>query len=197
MAHIERSEPRSAEPAGWSRRRFAGALAGAAALLPLVALDRAARAAEPRASGTPGQAGKPEPAGAGAAAGFTPEQAAQLERAKFVYISSTRKDGSPSQPAEIWFMVSDGALWVASKPSSWRAKRIRWGRPMATIWIGSRSGPSFRARGEIVKDPRRYDELCARYAAKYADGWPRWERSFRDGLPSGERVLIRYAPVAG
>jgi len=49
----------------------------------------------------------------------------QLADARFVYIQSTRKDGALSKPAEIWFAVMDGAVWVGSSPDSWRAKRIR------------------------------------------------------------------------
>jgi hypothetical protein len=132
-----------------------------------------------------------------ASGGLGANDVALLERSPYVYISSTRKDGSLSTPAEIWFMWSDGAVWVATPPTSWRAKRIRWGRPMAKIWIGTRDGPSFRAKGEIVNDPKRYDQLFAAFAAKYPDRWSRWEKSFREGLASGERVLIRYTPSPG
>jgi hypothetical protein len=87
-------------------------------------------------------------------------------------------------------------VWLGTRPDSWRAKRIRWKRPMATIWIGSPEGPSIRARGEFVTDPARYDMLCRDYGAKYPARWPRWEASFREGLSNGERVLIRYVPVS-
>jgi len=128
---------------------------------------------------------------------LTPEQEKQLAAAKFVYIQSTRKDGTLSKPAEIWFAVMDGALWVGSSPDSWRAKRIRWGRPQAKIAIGSPSGPAFRATGAFVKDAALATKFCDALAVKYPDGWPRWEKSFREGLVDGKRVLIRYAPVAG
>jgi hypothetical protein len=132
-----------------------------------------------------------------AAGTLSPEQLKELAAAKFVYIQSTRKDGTLSKPAEIWFAVMDGALWVGSSPDSWRAKRIRWGRPQAKIAIGSTSGPSFRATGSFVKDPALATKFCDALAVKYPDGWPRWEKSFRDGLADGKRVLIKYAPVAG
>lgn len=132
-----------------------------------------------------------------AAGTLSPEQLKQLGEAKFVYIQSTRKDGTLSKPAEIWFAVMDGALWVGSSPESWRAKRIRWGRPQAKIAIGSVDGPSFRATGSFVKDPAMYQKFCDQLAGKYPEKWSRWEQSFREGLKSGERVLIRYAPVAG
>jgi hypothetical protein len=163
----------------WTRRdvlRTGGSLAVAAL---------AARATSARADAPP------------AAGKLTPEQEKQLAAATFVYISSTRKDGTLGKPAEIWFAVMDGAVWVGSAPDSWRAKRIRWGRPQAKIAIGSPSGPSFRATGSFVKDADAYKKFCDQLAVKYPDRWPRWEKSFREGLASGERVLIRYAPVAG
>lgn len=132
-----------------------------------------------------------------AAGKLSPELEKQLAAAKFVYIQSTRKDGTLSKPAEIWFAVMDGALWVGSSPDSWRAKRIRWGRPQAKIAIGSPSGPAFSATGAFVKDPALAKRFCDALAVKYPDGWPRWEKSFREGLVDGKRVLIRYAPVAG
>ena len=132
-----------------------------------------------------------------AAGTLGPEQLKELAAAKFVYIQSTRKDGALGKPAEIWFAVMDGALWVGSSPDSWRAKRIRWGRPQAKIAIGSTGGPSFRATGSFVKDAALATKFCDALAVKYPDGWPRWEKSFRDGLADGKRVLIKYAPVAG
>ncbi|MFN8642360.1 MAG: hypothetical protein U0802_12155 [Candidatus Binatia bacterium] len=39
----------------------------------------------------------------------------QLATSKYVYISSTRKDGSLSTPAEIWYMWHDGAVYVGTR----------------------------------------------------------------------------------
>jgi hypothetical protein len=180
-------DPRSI---GRPRRFIVPAIAtSAAAALALCAL--AARVPEARAAeGAPAPTTKP----AAGAQALSESDRALLEKSQFVYISSTRKDGTLSKPAEIWFMYADGSVWVATPPTSWRAKRIRWGRPMAKIWIGKPSGPSFTAKGELVKDPKRYDEMFAAYAVKYPGQWARWEKSFRDGLASGERVLIRYTP---
>lgn len=141
------------------------------------------------ADGAPGGVASPAPL-------VSAEQERLLRESPYVYISSTRKDNTPSRKAEIWFFWRDGSIWVGTRPDSWRAKRIRWKRPMATIWIGSSDGPAIRARGEFVTDPSRYAMLCDAYATKYPERWPKWEKSFRDGLASGERVLIRYIPVA-
>jgi hypothetical protein len=165
----------------------------AALALGLLAITTLARAEPAKPTATAVTAAlSPE---AAVVSSLTAEQRELLAQSRFVYIASTRKDGNLSQPAEIWFMWADGSVWVASSPNSWRAKRIRWGRPMAKIWIQKPDGPSFRARGETVADPARYDELCDAFSVKYSERWPRWEKSFRDGLRSGERVLIRYTPV--
>lgn len=120
----------------------------------------------------------------------------ELSTAKYVYISSTRKDGSLSQPAEIWFMYNQGAVYVGTLPTSWRAKRIRAGRPQAKIAVGKGDGPSFTAKGEIVKDPAMQQVMLETYAKKYPDAWPKFEQKFRDGFKDGSRILIKYTPVA-
>jgi len=174
---------RTSEQRTWSRRdvlRAGGSLAAAALVAPLA----------------PAFADAPAPSAAPATGKLTPEQRKQLQAAKCVYISSTRKDGTLGKPAEVWFALMDDAVWVGSSPKSWRVKRIRWGRPQAKIAIGSPQGPSFRATGEIVQDPALYAKFCDQLAVKYPEAWSRWERSFREGLASGERVLIRYTPVA-
>lgn len=119
-----------------------------------------------------------------------------LADATYVYIATERKAGGFGTPAEIWFMWDAGAVWVASPPASWRAKRIRAGRTKAQIAVGRRNGPTFAADGAFVRDPAVYEKLCATFAKKYPDGWPKYEANFRNGLRDGSRVLMRYRPVA-
>lgn len=113
----------------------------------------------------------------------------------YVYIATQRKDGSFGAAAEIWFMYDRGAVWVASPSTAWRVKRIRAGRPLAQIAVGSRNGPTFTAKGSFVRDPAAYALLYATFAKKYPDGWPRYEAKFREGLKDGSRVLMRYDPI--
>src|SRR5512139_2315718 len=118
-----------------------------------------------------------------------------LKTSKYVYISSTRKDGNLGEPAEIWFLYHQGSVYVGSSPKSWRARRIKWGRPQAKIWVGKRDGPPFVASGKIVDDPEVQAIMLKTFAEKYPEGWGRYERSFREGFKDGSRVLIRYTPV--
>jgi len=119
-----------------------------------------------------------------------------LESAKYVYISSTRKDGALSAPAEIWYVWLDGAVYVGTRPTSWRVKRIKAGRPDAKIAVGSVEGPSFLATGALVSDTGLEEKMMQAYAKRYPDGWPKYEAAFRAGFKDGSRVLVRYTPKA-
>lgn len=130
-----------------------------------------------------------------AAESLAPEVVRALETSPYVYIATQRKGGGFGGPAEIWFMWDQGAVWVASPTTTWRVKRIRAGRPAARIAVGSKTGPTFDARGSLVRDPATYTRLYATYAKKYPDGWQKYEARFREGLADGSRVLMRYDPV--
>lgn len=129
-----------------------------------------------------------------AAAELSPELQKTLADSKYVYISSTRKDGSLSQPAEIWYFYQGGAVYVGTRPASWRVKRIKAGRPAAKIAVGTVDGPSFAATGSIVNDPAVQTQLLETFARKYSDRWSTHEKSFRDGFKDGSRVLVKYVP---
>ncbi len=117
-----------------------------------------------------------------------------LSSSKYVYISSTRKDGKLGKPAEIWFMYHNGAVYVGTLPISWRARRIKAGRTQAKIAVGKGDGPSFMATGAIVNEPDAQTKMLEAYAQKYPDGWKQFEEKFRNGFKDGSRVLIKYTP---
>jgi hypothetical protein len=119
---------------------------------------------------------------------------AALANSTYVYIASTRKNGSLSKPAEIWFLYRDGAVYVGTPPTSWRARRIKAGRTQAKIWVGKADGPAFMATGAIVSDPAAQQAMLEAYAKKYPDGWSKFEEKFRSGFKDGTRVLIKYTP---
>lgn len=133
---------------------------------------------------------------AASAAAISAETEELLKKSEYVYISSTRKDGTLGKPAEIWFHYHDGAVWVGTRPESWRVKRIRWGRPAAKIWVGKPDGPSFAATGEIVDDDEAEALLMKTFAEKYPAGWKSHAENFRKGFADGNRVLVKYTPVA-
>jgi hypothetical protein len=128
------------------------------------------------------------------AGALAPTMEKQLAESRYVYIQSERKDGSFGAPAEIWFLVHEGSVYVGSKKTSWRAKRIAAGRTAAKIHVFMPSGPSFDAVGKIVDDPALWKLLFETFAKKYPDGWPSYEKTFREGAKDGTQALIRYSP---
>ena len=127
-------------------------------------------------------------------AGLAPEVGRALEESKYVYVQSERKTGELGKPAEIWFHYEGSAVYVGTRPSSWRVRRIKAGRPRARIAVGKVDGPAFEATGALVRDTALEQRLMDDFARKYPEGWSRHAESFREGFKTGERVLVRYTP---
>jgi len=117
-----------------------------------------------------------------------------LTNSKYVYIATLRKSGTLGKPAEIWFLYHQGAVYVASPPTTHRVRRIKAGRTQATIAVGKPDGPSFTATGAIVNDPTVQQLMLETYANKYSDRWSQFADKFRSGFKDGSRVLVRYTP---
>lgn len=127
-------------------------------------------------------------------AALSPDLQKALADGTYVYISSTRKDGSLGAPAEIWYLWHDGAVYVGTRPASWRVRRIKAGRPDAKIAVGKVDGPSFMAAGSLVKDAKIEALMMETYARKYPEGWKTHADNFRSGFADGSRVVVRYTP---
>lgn len=144
-----------------------------------------------------------EPAGAD----LPKDVAEKLQAATYVYIASTRRNGTLGKPSEIWFFYEAGALYVGTPATSWRVRRIRAGRPQAKVWVGEPNGPrrvtvtereiqglpSFKAKGEIVNDGKMHERLREVFAKKYPEDWPDHVDLFR--FEDGKRVMVRYTPI--
>lgn len=129
-----------------------------------------------------------------AVAGLPPDVDKALRESKYIYVQSERKSGELGKPAEIWFYYDGTAVWVGTRPSSWRVRRIKAGRTRARIAVGRTDGPAFAARGALTRDPAVEEKLMADFARRYPDGWERHAAGFREGFKTGERVLVRYTP---
>jgi hypothetical protein len=125
-------------------------------------------------------------------AGLTPEMKDKLQRATYVYIQSERKGGGWSLPSEIWFFVEGDTLYVGTRPTAWRVKRIKAGRTKARIAVGNPQGSAFEATGAIVTDPAVQQKLVEAFAKKYPAAWKNHAAGFEDGFKTGERVVVAY-----
>jgi hypothetical protein len=186
------SDPGGARPRGASvlidRRDF---LAGA---LALAAWPRAVRAEEARGPALP------EPA------------LRALPGSEFVYVSPLLADGRESTcHAEVWYGWLDDAVVLITSKDSWKARSVAKGLDRARLWVGShgrwktalggrseefRQAPSFVGRARVSREAPLLERLLGVYEKKYPAEIGRWRDRFREGLASGERVLLVYQPTA-
>src|ERR1700675_4843610 len=83
-------------------------------------------------------------------AATSPRDADALAKATYIYIATVRKDGNQSKAVPVWFITTaDQQVLIETSPTSWKAKRIKRGRP-AMIWIGSPPRPAVIGKGENV-----------------------------------------------
>lgn len=130
-----------------------------------------------------------------AASAASPRDVDALAKATYIYIATVRKDGNQSKAAPVWFITTaDNQVLIETSPTSWKAKRIKRGSA-ALIWIGSRSGPAFIGKAEIVQDKVVQDQVIEQYPKKYLLARIGFARPSRAKLDSGQIVVIRVDPV--
>ncbi|MEN8181754.1 MAG: hypothetical protein ABFS46_04365 [Myxococcota bacterium] len=135
---------------------------------------------------------------------------AALPESEFVYVSPLLADGAESTcHGEVWYAWLDGAVVLITGSGAWKARSVSAGRDRARIWVGNhgpwkrtlgndegfRRAPSFVARARSSKDPELLERMLVDYERKYPDEIGRWRERFREGLTSGERVILRYEPA--
>ena len=130
-----------------------------------------------------------------AAAGFSPEVVAALESSKDLYVATERKDGSLSKVSPIWFMYADDAIYFTTVPESYKAKRVKLGRPLH-VWVGAADGPHFVAHGELLTDPDLAARMAPVYDGKYWISWFGFFRPRPERVRSGKTVIIKIVPPA-
>jgi hypothetical protein len=132
--------------------------------------------------------------GVGLAATST-RDATALAKSTYIYIATVRKDGNQSRAVPVWFIATnDNQVLIETGPGSWKARRIKRGSP-ALVWIGSRTGPAFIGKAEIVQDKNIQDLVIDHYPKKYLLARIGFARPSRAKLDSGQIVVIRISPV--
>jgi hypothetical protein len=129
-----------------------------------------------------------------------------IAKSRLVYVTPLLSDGSESKcHAEVWFADDAGDLLVVTNPERWRAAAIGRGLKTARLWVGDygvwkkaadrfREAPVCVAQAQIEADPAVHARALVTFGKKYASSWDTWGPRFKNGLASGERVLIRYTP---
>jgi general stress protein 26 len=126
-------------------------------------------------------------------AGFSPEVVAALQSSKEIYVATKRPNGSLSKVVPVWFMYDGDAIYFATLPSSYKAKRIKKGSPLY-VWVGSADGPHFIGPSEILTDPDVAARMAPVYAKKY---WIAWFGLFKpnpERVRTGKTVIVKVRP---
>lgn len=128
-----------------------------------------------------------------ATAGFAPDVDQALRNSKEIYVATRRHDGSTSKVVPVWFMYDGDAVYFATGPTSYKAKRIKKGSPLL-VWVGRADGPHFVGKAELSKDPELAARMAPVYSQKY---WIAWLGLFRpnpDRVRAGKTVLVKVSP---
>jgi hypothetical protein len=133
-----------------------------------------------------------------------------LASSPYVYVSPLRRSGAESRcHGEVWFAWLDGAVRIVTGAKGWKARAVAAGLDRARLWVGDhgpwkrtlgtseefRRGPSFVAGARASRDRDLLERMLGVYERKYPAEIGRWRERFRDGLASGERVILSYAPL--
>jgi len=112
----------------------------------------------------------------------------------YIYIATVRKDGSQSRAVPVWFITTaQSQILIDTSAQSWKAKRIRRGSP-ALVWIGSRSGPAFIGKAELVADKAVQDAMIEQIPKKYLLARIGLFNPKRPKFDAGQIVTIRVSP---
>jgi general stress protein 26 len=125
---------------------------------------------------------------------FPTEFMAGLKESKQIYVATVRRDGKRSTVVPVWFGIIEGAIWFATPPKSYKAKRVRHGSPMF-VSVQGKDGPFVQTKAEIVKDGVIAERLGEIYARKYWIAWLGMFRPSRKKMDTGKDVLIRLTPL--
>jgi len=128
-----------------------------------------------------------------AGSGFAPEVSEALRSSKQIYVGTRRKDGTPSAVVPVWFMFDGEAIYFATGPESHKARRIARGSPLL-VWVGTREGPHFVGRAELVRDPAVAARMAPEYNRKYWIAWLGFFRPNPERVRAGKTVIVRVVP---
>ena len=130
-----------------------------------------------------------------ASAGFSSEVTSALQTSKEIYVATKRHNGSLSKVVPVWFMFDGDAIYFATLPTSYKAKRLKKGGSLY-VWVGAADGPHFVGPAELITDPAVAERMAPVYAKKY---WIAWLGLFKpnpERVRSGKTVIVKVSPPA-
>jgi PPOX class probable F420-dependent enzyme len=124
----------------------------------------------------------------------SPELAAALARARYMYVTTYSRAGKPGT-VPTWLWPHDGDVYFTTRRDSLKARRIQ-NDGRVTVHVGTKDGPAFEGRAEWVDGRADLEAaLLSDYRRKYWLLVPVFMGRFiRKGLDTQKSVLIRITP---
>jgi PPOX class probable F420-dependent enzyme len=124
----------------------------------------------------------------------SPELAAALARARYMYVTTYSRAGKPGT-VPTWLWPHEGDVYFTTLRDSLKARRIR-NDGRVTVHVGTKDGPAFEGRAEWVDGRADLEAaLLSDYRRKYWLLVPVFMgRYIRKGLDTQKSVLIRITP---
>ena len=124
----------------------------------------------------------------------SPELAAALARARYMYVTTYSRAGKPGT-VPTWLWPHDGDVYFTTQRDSLKARRIR-NDGRVTVHVGTKDGPAFEGRAEWVDGRADLETaLLSDYRRKYWLLVPLFMgRYIRKALDTQRSVLIRITP---
>ena len=137
-----------------------------------------------------------------------PESARKaMVESSLVYISPLKTNGEESRcHGEVWYHADGADILVGSTVTTWKVQAVNRGLDTARVWIADygpqwralgryRSAPGFLAKVSIDESQAAFEGLMQGHSKRYPDEWGKWEERFRQEYASGDRKILRYAPI--
>jgi PPOX class probable F420-dependent enzyme len=124
----------------------------------------------------------------------SPELAAALARARYMYVTTYSRAGKPGT-VPTWLWPHEGDVYFTTRRDSLKARRIR-NDGRVTVHVGTKDGPAFEGRAEWVDGRADLETaLLSDYRRKYWLLVPLFMGPFiRKGLDTQRSVLVRITP---
>ena len=124
----------------------------------------------------------------------SPELAAALARARYMYVTTYSRAGKPGT-VPTWLWPHEGDVYFTTRRDSLKARRIQ-NDGRVTVHVGTKDGPAFEGRAEWVDGRADLETaLLSDYRRKYWLLVPLFMGPFiRKGLDTQKSVLIRITP---
>ena len=124
----------------------------------------------------------------------SPELAAALARARYMYVTIYSRAGKPGT-VPTWLWPHEGDVYFTTRRDSLKARRIQ-NDGRVTVHVGTKDGPAFEGRAEWVDGRADLETaLLSDYRRKYWLLVPVFMGRFiRKGLDTQKSVLIRITP---